>query len=87
MPGPQIRVIDGGAGLDETIAIVNSLAEGGVEVTDVTTAKEAKDVTKVYYRGDSQATADKVAAMIRGGVPVEKLEKDGWVDVMVFIGK
>ena len=74
--GPQVRVINGGAGAHAAMVAVDTLDAAGIAVTDVTQSKEPSVVSKVYYRGErAKPAAEAVSAALPGELQVQELKK------------
>lgn len=83
--GPQIRVVDAGAGGIRANAVAIDLDAAGLAVTNVGAQPEPVAGTAVYYRGDP-AVAMAVAKQVGGAARLVKLKKAGWYHIIVALG-
>ena len=84
--GPQIKVVAAGADPIELAGFLGKLREQKVPLVQFESLTTPSPARKVYYRRNAQAVAKEIAGWVPGKAAVEKLSKDGWVDIIVFMG-
>ncbi|MBT8492651.1 MAG: hypothetical protein KJO07_06290 [Deltaproteobacteria bacterium] len=83
--GPQIKVVSAGADPIRVASFLSKLRMEKIPLVQFEVAKEPSEVRKIYYRRDGMNTAKRIAGWL-GKTQVERLAKDGWVDIIVFLG-
>ena len=84
--GPQVKVIDAGAGDKSVRQAVALLEKDGLFVTALETSENPAAGHSMYYRGDAGKEAADRAAKLVTDSRVEELSKGGWVDLIVVLG-
>ncbi len=84
--GRQIKVVHAGSGVDPARRASAHLEANGLTIAAI--SKQAKDseVSGIYYRGDALDIAKNVQELLPGKLPIEELQANGWVDVIIVLG-
>jgi hypothetical protein len=91
--GPQIKLVDGGAGREAVHRAAAVLAANGLPVAQIETAEQPAALSGVYYRtGDNddarnEALARRAAPLLDPALHVEPLSQRGWTQVVIVLGK
>jgi len=85
--GPQIKVVDGGAGATAAHLAAARLAAAGLPITVIETSKQPAKTTAVYFRGSAQDLAQRAAKHLGIESAVEKLDTRGWSTVVVVLAR
>ncbi len=83
--GPQIKIVDAGAGAEATHRAAARLAAAGLPVTAIEPAKQAAKTTTIYFRGDTKALAERAAEQLGLAQAVAKLETAGWSTLVIVL--
>lgn len=85
--GPQVRVVDAGAGGVRARQVAEQLDQQGLAVTSVGVEEATVAATEVYFRGAAgPELATRAQALLPGPFRTVELKKFGWYDLIVVLG-
>lgn len=85
--GRQIKVVHAGSGVDPARRASAHLEANGMTVAAISKQAKESDVSGIYYRGDALELAKNIQTLLPGSLPIEELQAQGWVDVIIVLGK
>lgn len=85
--GPQVKIIDAGVGEEVARKAAAVFDKAGLHVTVVEKGKKPTDGASLYFRGAFGKKAAGDALELIPGARSEELKKDGWIDLIVVLGK
>lgn len=88
--GPQIRLIDAGAGQKVARQTARRLGDAGLPIAVVDLDYDPVDRSEIYYRAHDTVGPDlasRIAATLGDGLPAKPLETGGWTAAVIVLGQ